>query len=113
METKTWNFRRVLALMLVGVFAAGTTGCGFFLYSHRMLKANKAIAQAEVNNAEEYAPYEYTYAVEHAKKAKEEVGHADYQAAWEYAKEAETYGMKAKEIARKQKMEAGRETDDE
>ncbi len=78
------------------------------LYGHWMLKANKAIAQAKVNDAEEFAPYEYTYAVEHQKKAKEEVGYADFQAAIEYAKVATEYGLKAKEIARKQKMEAGR-----
>lgn len=112
MDTIAGKIRKLLVMLLLGGTIAGTTGCGWFIYTHRILKANKAIAQAEVNNAEEYAPYEYTCAVEHNKKAKEEVAHADYQMALRYAKEAEKFALKAKEIARKQKMEAGREADD-
>jgi len=104
------KIRKALLAILIAVLAGGSTGCGFFIYSHRILKTNKAIAQAKVNKAEEYAPYEWTYAVEHAKKAKEEVAHSDYQAAIELAKDAEKKAVKAKEIARKLKMEAGRET---
>jgi hypothetical protein len=111
MDTIPGKIRRALALALLGCVLAGTTGCGWFIYTHRILKANKAIAQAKVNNAEEFAPYEYTYAVEHNKKAKEEVAHSDYQAALRYAKVAEEFALKAKEIARKQKMEAGRDID--
>jgi len=99
---------RGIALLLVVGTVLVTMGCGTFGFTHRILKANKALAQAEVEDAEKYAPYEYTYAVEFQKKAKEEMGYADYQAAMEYAKIAEEYALKAKEIARKAKMEEGR-----
>ena len=100
---------RGASLVLILALAIAGVGCGGIAYSHTILKANKALAQAKVNNAEEYAPYEYTFAVEHAKKAKIEVAHADYQQAYECAKIAEEYAIKAKEIARKMKMEEGRD----
>jgi hypothetical protein len=100
---------RGVSLVLFAVFVLTSGGCGGIAYSHTIMQANKALAQAKVNNAEEYAPYEYTYAVQHANKAKQEVAHADYQLAYECAKVAVEYAIKAKDIARKLKMEAGRD----
>jgi hypothetical protein len=108
MDSLPRHIRGLSGVLLVGLVLAGS-GCTGIAYAHTIIQADKALAQAEVNNAEEYAPYEYTYAKEHARKAKEEVAHADYQMAFEFAKEAEEYALKAKEIARKQKMEAGRD----
>ena len=108
MDSLSRHIRGVSAALLAALFIC-SAGCGGIAYSHTILKANKAFAQAKVNNAEEYAPYEYTYAVEHAKKAKEEVAHADVQMAYEFAKVAEEYAIKPKDIARKQKMEEGRD----
>ncbi len=108
MDSLSRYIRGASSILLVTLLIC-TSGCGGIAYSHTIMKANKAIAQARVNNAEEYAPYEYTYAVEHQKKAKEEVSHADYQMAYEFAKVAEEYAIKAKDIARKMKMEEGRD----
>ncbi|MFH1435684.1 MAG: hypothetical protein ABIJ56_08215 [Pseudomonadota bacterium] len=70
------------------------------------------ISAAKANGAgrgeEEYARYEITYAEEHFAKGQEEVSKADYQAAIELMKIAAQYGKKAKDIAVRLKMEAGR-----
>lgn len=54
------------------------------------------------------APYEYTFAMEHLRKAREEVGRADYQAAAEMARLARDYARKARDIAMQLRREAGR-----
>jgi len=54
------------------------------------------------------APYEYTYAMEHLRKAREEVGQADYQAAVEMARLARDYARKARDMAAELRREAGR-----
>lgn len=54
------------------------------------------------------APYEYTYAMEHLRKAREEVGQADYQAAVDMARLARDYARKARDMAAELRREAGR-----
>jgi hypothetical protein len=98
------------------------TGCGAIEYSVYILQAHEAIAEAEVAGAgpapegEEcqegvscwLAPYEYTFAMEHLRKAKEEVGQADYQAAVEMARAARDFARKARDMAAQLRREAGR-----
>lgn len=82
--------------------------CGPIEYSAVILGANEAIAEAEENNAMELAPYEYWYAHEHLKKAREEVGYSEFQVASDYARIASEYAIKARDIAIKRKRERGR-----
>jgi hypothetical protein len=101
--------RRVLGA-LIGLTVVGgvASGCGPIEYSAVILGAHEAIAEAEVAGAEEMAPYEYTYAVEHLRKAREEVGQADYQGAVDMARLAREYARKAREIAVQHRREEGR-----
>jgi hypothetical protein len=102
--------------------AACAGGCGPIEYAAVILDAHSAIAEAEVAGAgpapdgEEcqegvdcwLAPYEYTYALEHMRKAREEVGQADYQAAVEMGRAARDYARKARDMATELRREAGR-----
>ena len=109
-----------VALGLVGMTALG---CGAIEYSVAILQAHEAVAEAEVAGAgpgpedqEEcregidcwLAPYEYTYALEHLRKAREEVGQADYQAAVDMARLARDFAQKARDMAAQLRREAGR-----
>ncbi len=98
------------------------TSCGAIDYSVAILQAHEAIAEAEVAGAgpaepgvecEEgvdcwLAPYEYTFAEEHLRKAREEVGQADYQAAVDMAHLARDFARKARDMAAQLRREAGR-----
>jgi len=106
----------------VGLALFGGAGCGAIEYSVVILQAHEAIAEAEVAGAGPLedredcregvdcwlAPYEYTFAVEHLRKAREEVGQADYQAAVELARAARDTARKARDIAVQLRREAGR-----
>jgi hypothetical protein len=110
---------RWIALGLAGMMAAG---CGAIEYSVYILQAHEAVAEAEVAGAGPadegqechegvdcwLAPYEYTYALEHLRKAREEVGQADYQAAVEMARAARDFARKARDMAAQLRREAGR-----
>jgi hypothetical protein len=109
-------------LVALGLVSLGALGCGAIEYSVVILQAHAAVAEAEVAGAgpaeegEEchegvdcwLAPYEYTFAVEHLRKASEEVGQADYQAAVEMAREARDFARKARDMAAQLRREAGR-----
>ena len=62
-------------------------------------KAAGAVAAAKQANAEQYAPYEYTAAVEYLHKAREEAGYAEYQVAIAYGRRAEELATRARAIA--------------
>ncbi|MBI5490491.1 MAG: hypothetical protein HY905_24360 [Deltaproteobacteria bacterium] len=110
----------------LGLLASTAAGCGAIEYSVYILQAHEAIAEAEVAGAGPamegdecgpeqegvscwLAPYEYTYALEHLRKAREEVGQADYQAAVEMARAARDFARKARDMAAQLRREAGRE----
>jgi hypothetical protein len=74
--------------------------CGPVNYiSQVSLKASNAVEAARAAQAERYAPYEYTSAVEYLHKAKEEAGYADHQAAVHFGQKAEEMAEKAKKVA--------------
>jgi hypothetical protein len=62
-------------------------------------KAAGAVAAAKLANAEQYAPYEYTAAVEYLHKAREEAGYAEYQVAIAYGRRSEELATRARAIA--------------
>ncbi len=101
--------KKIITLMAPVFFMVS---CGPIWYGTKVISARKFIAAAHENGAgrgeNDFAKYEITYAEEHLKKAQEEVAKADYQAAIDLAKEAEEYGKKARDIAVRLKMEAGR-----
>ena len=97
-------FRIVLLACLSGAILS----CGPVQYSHHVLRANAAIAEAETAEAPEEAPYEYWYADAHLKQARREVGYSDFQEAVKCARIANEYATKAVEISNRRRRERGR-----
>ncbi len=62
-------------------------------------KASGAVAAAKQANADRFAPYEYTAAVQYLNKAREEGGYAEYQIAIDYGRRAEELAIRARAIA--------------
>lgn len=94
------------ALLVLAVTVLGA--CGPVEYTAVILDASQAVAEAREADAQVHAPYEYYYAKEHIRKAREEAGYADYQAAIELGRTAEEYATKALDIARNRRRELGR-----
>ena len=91
MSVKPW-----MSALLATVAAA----CGPVQYIGTVTQgAASAVAGAKAANAETYAPFEYTAAVEYLHKAREEEGYADHQAAVHLGKLAQQHAEKAKKIA--------------
>src|SRR5690349_6087143 len=59
----------------------GATSCGGVVYSLRIVQASDALARAEQLGAATRAPYEYHYALEHLRKAREQASRSEYGAA--------------------------------
>ncbi len=98
---------RILRAFLVCLIGA-VLSCGPVQYSHHILRASAALAEAEEAEAEEEAPYEYWYADAHLKQARREVGYSDFQEAVKCARIAHEYATKAVEISNRRRRERGR-----
>ena len=89
--------RAALGLVLIVALAVG---CGPVSYVNQVTRrASYEVAAAKAAQADKYAPYEYTLAVEYLHKAREEAGYADYQAAIRFGNKAEEHAKKARELA--------------
>ena len=77
-------------------------------YTIHILPAALAVEQAREADAAEHAPYEFYYAREHLRKAREEAAEASYQDAGRFARVAEEFGVKARDLARRRMREMGR-----
>lgn len=85
-----------LGLALLGSGA----GCGPVQYITTVTsQASSEVAAAKSANAEKYAPFEYTAAVEYLHKAREEEGYADHENAIKYGRLAKEHAEKAKKLA--------------
>lgn len=80
--------RMVAPFALIVVLLAVGHGCGPVTSTMTINEAEIAIETARLEQAEEYATYEYVSAVEYFAKAQEEWGYSDYQHAQEYAQRA-------------------------
>ncbi len=99
------RLNRVLGAALLSLIVFG---CGPTLYAVNAGGASGVVEEAAAARAAEHAPYEYFYAVEHLKKAREEAAEANYQDAIHFASIAEEYGTKARDLARRRMREMGR-----
>ncbi len=102
--------KRTCALVLLSVvlMVPALAGCGATLYTVNIMSASQAVEQAKEADAAEHAPYEYYYADAMLKKAREEAADASYEDAIHYAEQAEEFGTKARDLARRQMREMGR-----
>ena len=94
-----------LGALVLGLLAFG---CGNTLYAIQMSEASAKLEEARELGAEEYAPYEYWFAVQHIDKAQTEASEADYSDAVKLASIGEEYADKAIQLARNAHRGAGR-----
>lgn len=99
---------RSVTLLLFLLSALLFSGCGPTIYTSNVLSASRSVEAARHVDAATHAPYEYYFAEEHLKKAREEASEANYEAAIIYARVAKEYSEKARERARAQLRESGR-----
>ena len=99
------GFSPRLGLFVIGLLALG---CGNTLYAIEMSSASSKLEEARELGAEEYAPYEYWFAVQHLDKAQTEAAEADYSDAIKLATVGEEYADKAIKLARDAHRGAGR-----
>ena len=76
-------------------------GCGPIVYMKDVSpRAAAALNQAREDQAEKYAPYEYTKASLYYDKAREEAGHAYYQNAVDWGRRSQDCSRRASALAR-------------
>ena len=85
---------RALVLLLLAL-----TGCTAGRSLYYVWSAERSVTEAVEAGADTKAVYEYTLAREYLKKAKEETGYSDYKDAERLARKAETWSVKAAEVA--------------
>ena len=96
---------RVVAWLCLAVTLAG---CGGFVYSIRLREASAKLEEARELNAQELAPYEFYYAEQHLRKAREEAAEASYSDAMNFASTCTEYAERAIELSREAHRGAGR-----
>ena len=96
--------RRVSRLALLVTLVA--VGCGPFGYLRKVARdASKKVKEAEMLEAEKYAPYEYWGAVAYLEQAKVLMAYSEYERSFDY-------GVRAKQLAEEaiqkvERMESG------
>lgn len=86
--------KRLLVAALLAV------GCGPVTYINEVTrKASTDVEAAREAQADQYAPYWFTLAVQYLRKAREEAAHADFQAANRLGKKASAAARRAVELS--------------
>jgi len=93
--------------VLGGLVLLGAVGCGNAIYVMQVNSASSRVEEARELGAEQLAPYDYYYAEEHLKKARQEAAEADYGDAIKLASAAEEHAAKAAKLAREAKQGKG------
>lgn len=96
---------RPLLFGLLSAVAALAAGCGPVQYITKVGDASNAHAQAEREDAQNSAPYEFTAASEYLKKAREEAGRSQFDTAVAYSARAEEMSHKARAISRENRVQ--------
>lgn len=99
---------RWLSLVAASMAAAALAGCGSVYSTVSVNAAQARLEQARAAGAEQAAPYEYTFAREHLRKAQLEAAEASYSDAAAYADTAELYAQKAIDIVEAAKKTEGK-----
>lgn len=89
-----------MRLALAVALALALVGCGPVIYINQVTrKAASDVEAARAAQADQYAPYHYTLAVEYLRKAREEAAHADFEAANRLGRQASAAARKAVEAS--------------
>ena len=82
------------------LFLAAVCGCGPIEYMNQVTRrAATAVEAAKAVNADKWAPYEYTCAVEYLHKAREEEAAAQHEPAIAFGHKAEDTAEKARQLS--------------
>jgi hypothetical protein len=100
--------RRMSLASLMLLVAPVLSGCGSIYSTVAVNAAQARLEQARVAGAEQAAPYEYTFAREHLRKARLEAAEASYSDAAAYADTAELYAQKAIDLVESAKKSEGK-----
>lgn len=93
---RSFSIRRaVAAFALTGTLSLAAIACGPVLATPEIAQASRAVEDAESAEADRFAVYEYTLAVEYLDKAREEWGQGRYQKALEYGELARQFADEA------------------
>lgn len=99
---------RWFSILVAGIAAVGSTGCGAVLYTANVAPASSSVEQARLAEAETRAPYEFYLSQAYLNKAREEAAEANYQDAIRFAETSEQNATRAIELARRNMRETGR-----
>ena len=91
--------RSNILFVLVGSIIIYVSACGPVESTSLIIKADRAISNAETVEARNKSPYEYYAAKELVYKAREEWGYSDFEYAIDYAKDARDLAIKGREQA--------------
>jgi hypothetical protein len=97
----------MFGVVLLPVMALGACGPIQFV-SQVTIRAEKSVADAKLQQADKYAPYEYYGAEAYLEQAKHRAGFGDFQTCYRYGKKAEKM---AKEAVRLTKIRREEEED--
>lgn len=85
-----------------------SVACGPIQFvSQVTIRAEKAVADAKLQQADKYAPYEYYGAEALLEQAKHRAGFGDFQTAYRYGKKAEAMADKAVKLSKQRREEEG------
>lgn len=99
---------QILKLSFASVLAAGLVSCGPIQFvSQVTIRAEKAVADAKVQKADKYAPYEFYGAEAFLEQAMHRAGFGDFQTSYRYGKKAEQMANKAAKLAKQRREEEG------
>jgi len=87
--------------VVLGALLAATLGaCGPVTYINEVTRrAAGDVEAARAAQADQYAPYWYTLAVEYLRKAREEAAHSDFEAANRFGRMASKAARRAVEVS--------------
>lgn len=87
-------------MLLALILGPSLTGCIAIKPTVALVQTNEALQAAELAGAEEKAPYEWTMATEHQRKAREEWGGSEFEECEILTKAAYQYALQAEDLAK-------------
>ncbi len=96
----------LLRWALGAVLAIALAGCGPIQFvSQVTIRAEKSVAEAKLQQADKYAPYEYYGAAAFLEQAKHRAAFGDFQTSYRYGKKSEKMAKKAVTLTKTRREE--------
>ena len=100
--------QKILKWSAVSALVVSLFSCGPIQFvSQVTIRAEKAVADAKIQKADKYAPYEFFGAEVYLEQAKYRAGFGDFQTSYRYGKQAEQMANKAAKLAKLRREEEG------